>query len=150
MRESRPFTSPTARTTTPTTAAANPSSTPVSPKAAFTGPIRTETRRSDRSSLAPVRGGHPPGVGGDVVRRMLDQDLVREEGAARPVADGDHRDVVLEQLRRAAGVDHPDRIASRGQGEVHPPGGRLDRTRHHQALEVEGLAAEGGFLMEGL
>src|ERR1039457_1860773 len=104
----RPLARPTAITTIPATAAANPSTTPVWPRASFTGVQRWPGggEPAHRSSFGPVRRGDPTRMGGDVGRGVLHQYLVGDERRPGEVADGDDRDVLLEELGRAPGVGH--------------------------------------------
>ena len=81
-------------------------------------------------------------VGRDVRRRVLHQDLVRDERVAAEVADGDDRDVPLEELRRATCVVDLEAGGPRRHHEVHAAWGGVDRPGLDETLEVEGLRPE--------
>src|SRR5450759_3875397 len=136
MVDDRPRPRPMARTTIPTTAAANPSRTPVWPSVPFTdgGPPARAGVRSRWSLLSTVRCGDPFRVLGDVVRRVLHQDLVGDEGRTAEVALGDHRDVGLEQFGRAPGVLDGEPGRPRGDHEVDTAGRGVDRAGSDDTL----------------
>src|ERR1700694_4084639 len=106
MVEARPRARPTAITAIPPNAATKPSRTPVWPKVPFTGGGRWRLGPEPvrRSSLGSVRRRDPARMLSDVVRGMLDQDLVGDEDRAAEMPHRDDRDVGLEQLRRTARV----------------------------------------------
>ena len=70
-----PRANPTAMTTTPTTAAARPSRTPVCPRVG----VHCARPTGPASSLGPVGRGHPVGVCRHVLRGVVDHDLVGHE-----------------------------------------------------------------------
>src|SRR4051812_21307580 len=92
---------PTPMVTTPRAAAMKPRVSPPNPSAPFTTP----------NSLRRVHRRRP------VVGAVLDHDAVGVERVSLPAALADHRDPVLEQLRRVAVVDDPHPLRAVGHVE---------------------------------
>ena len=144
----RPRARPTANTTTPDHGRDEPEQDPGVAEGPVhrSGPAVPVRQPTEPSSLGPVGRGHPARVGGDVVGRVLHQDLVGDEDRPAEMADGHHRDVRLEELRAGCPCCAPGRRSTPRSPRSRPRSGSLDRPGHDHPLEVEGLPAEAGLL----